>query len=66
VDKPYLTPEDIAHDLGVTVETVRSWINRKKDPLPAFKIGREWRIRREDFERFISEKMNTRDDEDKS
>jgi excisionase family DNA binding protein len=59
VEKPYLTVEDIAHLLDVSIDTVRNWINRKKDPLPAYKIGREWRIKREDFEQFLQERKNT-------
>lgn len=62
MDKPYLTVEDIAQLLEVGIDTVRNWINRKKDPLPAYKIGREWRIKREDFDRFMQERKNTQDD----
>jgi excisionase family DNA binding protein len=59
--KPYLTVEDIAVLLDVGVDTVRNWINRKHDPLPAYKVGREWRIKREDFERFMQDRKNTSD-----
>ena len=62
MDKPYLTVEDIAQLLEVGIDTVRNWINRKKDPLPAYKIGREWRIKREDFDRFMQERKNTQDE----
>jgi excisionase family DNA binding protein len=61
VEKPYLNVEDIAHLLDVSIDTVRNWINRKNDPLPAYKIGREWRIKREDFERFLQERKNTQE-----
>ncbi len=62
MDKPYLTVEDIAKLLDVSIDTVRNWINRKRDPLPAYKIGREWRIKREDFEQFMRERKNTQDE----
>ena len=62
MDKPYLTVEDIAKLLDVSIDTVRNWINRKRDPLPAYKIGREWRIKREDFEKFMRERKNTQDE----
>ena len=61
MEKPYLTVEDIAHLLDVSIDTVRNWINRKNAPLPAYKIGREWRIKREDFEHFLQERKNTRE-----
>jgi excisionase family DNA binding protein len=62
LNKPYLTPEDIANELGVSVDTVRNWINRKR--LVAIKIGRDWRISRRDYERFLEERKNLRDDDD--
>ena len=37
-----LTPEEVADQLKVSVFTVRRWINR--DELPAYRIGRAWRI----------------------
>lgn len=61
MDKPYLTVDEIAEMLQVSIDTVRNWINRKKDPLPAFKLGREWRVERADLERFIQERKNTQD-----
>ncbi len=61
MDKPYLTVDEIADMLQVSIDTVRNWINRKKDPLPAFKLGREWRVERVDLERFIQERKNTQD-----
>jgi excisionase family DNA binding protein len=61
MDKPYLTLDEVAELLSVSVDTVRNWINRKKDPLPAFKIGREWRVQREDLEKFIQDRKNVQD-----
>jgi len=63
VEKPYLTVEEVAELLQVTVETVRGYINRKKNKLPAFKVGREWRVRRIDLDRWVEENMNVRDEE---
>ena len=60
--KPFYTVDDIAQLLEVGVDTVRNWINRKKDPLPAYKVGREWRIKREDFDHFMQERKNTQDE----
>lgn len=61
MDKPYLTVDEVAEMLQVSIDTVRNWINRKKDPLPAFKLGREWRVERGDLERFIKDRKNTQD-----
>jgi excisionase family DNA binding protein len=63
VDKPYLTVEDVAELLQVSVETVRGYINRKKNKLPAFKVGREWRVRKTDLDRWVEENMNIREDD---
>ena len=61
MDKPYLTLDEIANMLQVSVDTVRNWINRKKDPLPAFKLGREWRVEKKDLDKFIQDRKNVQD-----
>ncbi len=61
-ERPYLTAEEVAEMLSVSVDTVRIWCTRKKNKLPAFKIGREWRIERADLDRFIQERKNTQDE----
>ena len=52
-DKKWLYVEDIANDLEVNVETVRLWIRQKK--LAAYRVGREYRIRPEDYRKFLEE-----------
>ncbi len=63
MEKPYLTVEEIADLLQVSVETVRGYINRKRNKLPAFKVGREWRVRRKDLDRWVEENMNVQEEE---
>ena len=63
MEKPYLTVEEIAEMLQVSIDTVRNWINRKCIPLPAFKIGREWRVERKDLDEFIQQRKNTQKDD---
>ena len=63
MEKPYLTVEEIADLLQVSVETVRGYINRKRNKLPAFKVGREWRVRRKDLDRWVEENMNIQEEE---
>jgi excisionase family DNA binding protein len=62
LNKDWLTADEIAEDLRVHVSTVREWIRQKK--LKAAKFGRDYRIRRNDYEEFI-EKHYTMDDEQK-
>ena len=38
----FLTPEEVSEMLRVSVYTVRRWI--KEGNLPAYKVGRGWRI----------------------
>ena len=53
----WMTVEQIAQDLQVHPTTVREWIRSKK--LKAAKFGRDYRIKREDYEKFIEERYNT-------
>lgn len=50
----FLTVEDIARDLGVAEDTVRSWIRERK--LPAYRVGKEYRIKIVDYERFLEQR----------
>jgi excisionase family DNA binding protein len=45
----YLKVEEVAALLRVHVRTVRDWIQRGE--IEAYKIGKEWRIRRDDLDR---------------
>jgi excisionase family DNA binding protein len=44
-DPEFLTVEEVAGRLKVKEKTVRDWIGR--GTLEAYKIGKEWRIRRD-------------------
>jgi excisionase family DNA binding protein len=46
-----LTIEEVAGRLKVKEKTVRDWIGRGE--LDAYKIGKEWRVRRDHLERHI-------------
>jgi excisionase family DNA binding protein len=63
--KQWLTVEDIAEELGLPVETVRVWIRRKERPLPAYKPGKQYLVKREDLDRFLEESRITPDEENK-
>ena len=59
VEKPYLTVEEVADLLQVSVETVRGYINRKKNRLPAYRFGRDYRVKKEDYEEFLKKRRTT-------
>ncbi len=50
----FLTVKDIVHDLGVSEDTVRGWIRGRK--LPAYRVGKEYRIKIVDYERFLQQR----------
>jgi excisionase family DNA binding protein len=52
--QPWLTLEQIAEELQIHIETVRNWVRDKK--LPAYKVGRVYRVKRDDFEKFLAER----------
>jgi excisionase family DNA binding protein len=47
-----LTIEEAAHELKVQPKTVREWLRTGR--LEGIKAGRLWRIRREEWERFLA------------
>lgn len=56
----FLTVEDIARDLSIAEDTVRSWIRDKK--LPAYRVGKEYRIKIVDYEHFLEQRRTTGSD----
>lgn len=47
----FMSVEEIAKDLGVTEETVRGYIRAKR--LIAYRVGRDYKIRPEDYQKFL-------------
>lgn len=47
----FLTPKDVSSLLQVSVYTVRRWI--KDGELPAYKVGRLWRIDEADLNQWL-------------
>jgi excisionase family DNA binding protein len=56
--------EKLAKFFGITKQTAREWC--KKGKLPAFKIGKEWKIRVTDLQKMIDQDIHTHKDEEKS
>ena len=51
--QPFLTPQEVSDLLQVSVYTVRRWI--KQGELPAYKVGRLWRINKHDLNEWLDE-----------
>ena len=47
----WLSVEDIAKYLGISKDTVYNWINGKS--MPAHKIGRLWKFKREEVDEWV-------------
>ena len=57
-DEPdYLKVEEVAARLKLKEKTIRDWILRGE--LPAYKLGKEWRIRRDDFDQAMQARRTT-------
>lgn len=46
-----MTLKEVADAASVSESTVRRWVGRKE--LPAYRLGRQLRVRPEEFERFL-------------
>lgn len=49
--KPYYTARELADALAVNIMTIYRYISKKR--LKAYKIGKEFRIERTEFDRFM-------------
>ena len=56
--------EKLAKFFGVTKQTAREWC--KKGKLPAFKIGKEWKIRVIDLQKMIDREVRIHEEEKSS
>ena len=54
MEQDFLTVEQVAKNLLVSEETVRDWIKKKQ--LVAYKVGRDFRIDKSDYEKFLRER----------
>ncbi len=59
----YIRVRDAAKMLGYSEDTIRNWINRSKNPLPATKAGRDWLIKSSDLDAFLENLKNVKEDE---
>ena len=59
----WLKVEDIARELDLHVNTVRGWIRDGK--LKATRFGRDYRVKREDFDKFVQDRTTPGDSDKK-
>lgn len=52
-EEAYIGIEEAAEYLGIKPITLRSWI-KKKDNLPAYRIGKLWRFKRSELDDWVS------------
>lgn len=50
----FLTTKEIAKLLKVNIITIRRWIDKKL--LPSYKLGKEFRIKKNDFDKFLADR----------
>ena len=53
--------KEVADILDMNPETIKRYIHREE--LKAYKVGREWRIKVSDLEKFVFSESNIRKDE---
>jgi len=65
VNTTWLSVQQVADELNLSVETIRNYINHRdpKERLVAAKFGRDWRIKREDLDNWIRAHQNVQNDE---
>ena len=51
--RTFLTPQEVSDLLRVSVYTVRRWI--KEGKMPAYKVGRGWRIQESDLNAWLGD-----------
>ena len=63
LERRFMTVEQIAKDLGVSEDFVRGLI--RSGELPAYRVGKkEYRVKIDDYERFLEARRIKRDDAD--
>jgi excisionase family DNA binding protein len=64
MSKEFLTVEQIANELDLSEETVLRWIRKKE--LKAYRLGKTYRITREDYQEFLDQRYTGRTNEEKN
>ena len=51
-----LSITELSNLSGFSATTLRGWITRDYDPLPAYQVDKEYRVRKTDFDQWINTK----------
>ena len=57
-EQSFLTPKEVSDFLRVSTQTVLRWI--KEGKLPAYKVGRAWRISKVDLDKWLNQQRTPR------
>jgi excisionase family DNA binding protein len=57
MEKEWYSPQEIADLLDLKVETIREYIRKRE--LIAYKFGRDYRVKREDYEAWLEKRRTT-------
>lgn len=58
----YISQEKAATYLGVKPTTLRSWIKKPENDVPAHKIGRMWKFKRSELDEWVNSGKSAIDD----
>ncbi|KAA8973569.1 helix-turn-helix domain-containing protein [Streptococcus agalactiae] len=53
IDDKYISIDEAAEYIGIKTVTLRSWI-KKKDDIPAHKVGKLWKFKRSELDTWIA------------
>jgi excisionase family DNA binding protein len=63
-ERSFLTPKEVSDFLRVSTQTVLRWI--KEGKLPAYKVGRVWRISKVDLDKWLNQQRTPRKVDDQA
>lgn len=52
-DDKWINIDEAAEYLGVKVGTVRSWLRKTENSVPAHKIGKQWKFKKSELDLWI-------------
>lgn len=50
----YINIDDAAKFLGIKTVTLRNWIKNEKCSIPAYKVGRMWKFKRSELDKWVN------------
>lgn len=56
----WLSPVEIAYMLGQQQRTIQGWLRDPNHPLKGRKVGTQWRVHPDDFQKFMNQEGSAR------